>query len=247
LPSEPHYLSLAELLRQAREAASSGERARAEELYRQVVDRSPANTEGWLGLAAVVEDPVEREACYRRVREIDPGNMPAAAHLATSGEAEIQPRCAFHPEVVTTLRCSQCGQPVCARCARPFPVGQLCPICVRERRPEAYRPNPMQLLAAGGAAFGVAGVAGLLAAFIVGWGMIVSLLAGPVAGSALSQVALAAGGRKRGPAVQAVVGLGAALGCLIGGLLVFGAGVVFHLPFLLFAGLAVASAVAWLR
>ncbi len=246
--SDSRYVSLEELLRQARDAASAGDRVRAESLYRQVVDRSPGNIEGWLGLAAVVEDVAEREACYRRVLELDPGNREAAAQVhAESQDSEEPLRCAFHPDVPTTLRCSQCGRPICARCARPFPVGQLCPLCVRERRPEAYRPSAVQLLAAGGAAAGTAAVAGLLAAFIVGWGVIVSLLAGPVAGSALAQVALTAAGRKRGPAVQAVVGLGATMGSLIGGMLVFGVGVAFHLPFLLFVGLAVASAVAWLR
>ncbi|MGC8873391.1 MAG: hypothetical protein ACP5SI_02940 [Chloroflexia bacterium] len=252
MPSDSRYLSLEELLRQAREAASAGDRARAEELYRQVVDRSPGNVEGWLGLASVVDDAAEREACYRRALEVDPGNAAAAAGLGAAdalslAEARQPLECAFHPGVPTTLRCSQCGRPICARCARPFPVGQLCPLCVRERRPEPYRPSPVQLLAAGGAALGTGALAGLLAAFIVGWGVIISLLAGPLAGSALAQVALAAGSRKRGPAVQVVVGLGGVVGCLIGGMLVLQLGVIGHLPFLLFAGLMVASAVAWLR
>lgn len=243
--SDSRYVSLEELLRNARDAASAGDRVRAEALYRQVVDRSPGNTEGWLGLAEVVEDAAEREACYRRVLELDPGNKAGAQEVSRESEEPL--RCAFHPDVATTLRCSECGRPICARCARPFPVGQLCPVCVRERRPEPYRPSPLQLLAAGGATLGAAAVAGLLAAFIVGWGIVVSLLAGPVAGSVLAQVALAAGGRKRGPAVQAVVGFCGAAGCLGGGFFLFGVGVAFHLPFLLFAGLAAASAAAWLR
>ncbi|HEX6675610.1 MAG TPA: rhomboid family intramembrane serine protease [Actinomycetes bacterium] len=35
--------------------------------------------------------------------------------------------CYRHPERPTGLRCSRCNRPICGECARPAPVGQLCP------------------------------------------------------------------------------------------------------------------------
>jgi membrane associated rhomboid family serine protease len=35
--------------------------------------------------------------------------------------------CYRHPDRPTGLRCSRCNRPICGECARPAPVGQLCP------------------------------------------------------------------------------------------------------------------------
>jgi hypothetical protein len=39
--------------------------------------------------------------------------------------------CANHPDVETTLRCNQCGKPICPRCAVHTPTGYRCRECVR--------------------------------------------------------------------------------------------------------------------
>jgi membrane associated rhomboid family serine protease len=41
--------------------------------------------------------------------------------------------CYRHPERPTGLRCSRCDRPICGECARPAPVGQLCPDDARDR------------------------------------------------------------------------------------------------------------------
>jgi MYXO-CTERM domain-containing protein len=42
--------------------------------------------------------------------------------------------CYRHPDRPTGLRCSRCDRPICGECARPAPVGQLCPDDAREQR-----------------------------------------------------------------------------------------------------------------
>jgi hypothetical protein len=39
--------------------------------------------------------------------------------------------CANHPGVETSLRCNNCGKPICARCAIHTPTGYRCAECVR--------------------------------------------------------------------------------------------------------------------
>jgi membrane associated rhomboid family serine protease len=41
--------------------------------------------------------------------------------------------CYRHPERPTGLRCSRCNRPICGECARPAPVGQLCPDDAKDR------------------------------------------------------------------------------------------------------------------
>lgn len=249
----------ADLLREAGAAARAGDRSEAERLYRRVIEGAPDNVEAWLGLGTVLSDPEQKAACFRRVLELDPQNADARAsleHLRASlpaGEPEVL-QCAFHPQVQTVLRCSQCGRPICTRCAHLFPVGQLCPICVGTRRPLYYRAGLLHLLASGAATLAAATLLGLPVAYLArtGLGLLLAILGGPFVGSLLAQVALRAGGRKRGPAVQAVVVLGTLAGSLLGALpffLPYGLGHLWGgtLNLILYAALAAASAAAWLR
>lgn len=55
-------------------------------------------------------------------------------------DADIQPEsalsevpCSYHPSVMTMLRCSRCGKPICPRCAVRTPVGMRCPACAGQR------------------------------------------------------------------------------------------------------------------
>jgi len=251
-PSSRPGSSIADLLREAGAAARAGDRSEAERLYRRVIDRSPANIEAWLGLGTVLEEPERKAECFQRVLEIEPQNQEAAASLErlravlpAMPPAEML-ECAFHPGVRTVLRCSQCGRPICTRCARPYPVGQLCPICVQGRRPPYYQPGALNLALAGGATLLASGLFALPAAFLVSRIWFLALLGGPMVGSILAQVALLAGQRHRGMRMQIVVGAGAVLGSLAVGVFLIRS--LWEAPFyLLYVGLATASAVAWLR
>ncbi len=252
-PFAPSSSPLAGLLREAGAAARAGDASEAARLYRRILDRSPANVEAWLGLGAVVSDPQEKAACFQRVLEIDPANADAAASLerlrAVLPVADQAPpmECAFHPGVRTVLRCSQCGRPICVRCARPYQVGQLCPVCVRGRRPEYYQAGVLHLAAAGAVTLVAAAAAGFLAGLLQGFLLFVALLGGPLVGSLLAQLALWAGQRKRGRAVQITVGAAVVLGSLLGGVLLVPLFSLSFLFFLVYVAMAVGSAVAWLR
>ena len=86
-------LTLSELLTEAAAAASLGDRAEAERLFRRATERSPGNSTAWLGLAAAVETPEEKRACYEQVLAINPNNGEARialqrlAHAAAPQEA----------------------------------------------------------------------------------------------------------------------------------------------------------------
>ncbi len=258
-PGRPSGNAPADLLREAGAAARAGDRSEAERLYRQVIEDTPDNVEAWLGLGTVLPEPEQKAACFRRVLELDPQNADAMASLGRlqallpAEEPEVL-RCAFHPQGQTVLRCSQCGRPICVRCSHPFPVGQLCPICLGTRRPLYYRAGFLRLLASGAATL-VAGVLlGLPAAYLArtGLGLLLAILGGPFVGRFLAQVALRAGGRKRGPAVQAVVVFATLAGSFLGALPFFLPYRLGHLwagplNLLLYAALAAASAAAWLR
>lgn len=99
--------------------------------------------------------------------------------------------CARHPRTATRLSCTQCGTPICPRCAVDAPVGQKCPDCVKQVRSAVARGKPRQYrkgIAAGLAAAVLAGLvlpwvlaipfAGLIATGFLGYGIAHALLWG---------------------------------------------------------------------
>ncbi len=78
---EEPTLTLSELLAEAAAAASLGDRAEAERLYRRATERSPANSAAWLGLAGAVDSADEKRACYEQVLAINPNNGEARVAL----------------------------------------------------------------------------------------------------------------------------------------------------------------------
>lgn len=78
---EEPTLTLSELLAEAAAAASLGDRAEAERLFRRATERSPGNSTAWLGLAAAVDSPQEKQICYERVLSINPNNGEARIAL----------------------------------------------------------------------------------------------------------------------------------------------------------------------
>jgi membrane associated rhomboid family serine protease len=46
--------------------------------------------------------------------------------------------CAFHPDRLTAVACSNCGRPICPEDMTPAPVGYQCPICTGRAREGAF-------------------------------------------------------------------------------------------------------------
>src|SRR5437660_1141469 len=42
--------------------------------------------------------------------------------------------CAFHPDRMTAVSCSNCGRPICPSDMIPAPVGYQCPVCTGRAR-----------------------------------------------------------------------------------------------------------------
>ena len=78
---EEPTLTLGELLAEAAAAAGLGDRTEAERLYRRATERSPGNSQAWLGLAAAVESPEEKRACYEKAIAINQASAEAKIAL----------------------------------------------------------------------------------------------------------------------------------------------------------------------
>src|SRR5687767_14210953 len=87
-------------------------------------------------------------------------------------------RCTYHPSVMTRLRCSRCGKPICPRCGVRTPVGLRCPECAGVRGLPTYRTETGSLLKAVGMGPGVAVVVGLLCGYIPEWNFYLCLSIG---------------------------------------------------------------------
>lgn len=116
--------------------------------------------------------------------------------------------CYRHPKEETTLRCSKCERPICARCAVLTTVGYRCPECGRETSATRSIPAPQLAL---GAIVG-AGGGFLVARFLPLLFPLFMLLLAPLAGGAVAEVTRAVMGKR----VSAVVGALTAAGFLFG-------------------------------
>jgi hypothetical protein len=126
-------------------------------------------------------------------------------------------RCATHPEVETTLRCSKCGKPICPMCLVQTPVGARCPDCARLRKLPTFRISTRHLLIAVATGLGMAIVYGLI------WGLISSfldffylnLLLAAGSGYAIGEVISLSVNRKRGLKLAVIAGIAVAISYLI--------------------------------
>jgi DNA-directed RNA polymerase subunit RPC12/RpoP len=86
--------------------------------------------------------------------------------------------CSYHPDVMTGLRCNQCGKPICAKDALRTPVGLRCPECAGVRSMPSIRTSGDVLLKAIGGGILVALAVAVLWRFMPNWGFYLSLAMG---------------------------------------------------------------------
>lgn len=106
--------------------------------------------------------------------------------------------CSYHPNVLTGLRCSRCGKPICPQCAVRTPVGLRCPECAGVRGLPTYRTPANNLLKAVGAGLGIAIVTAVLWRFFPNWQFYWCLLLGFGTVETMARLT----GNKRGPDLQ---------------------------------------------
>lgn len=75
--------------------------------------------------------------------------------------------CPRHPDEETRLACSNCGTPICHRCAVQSAVGQKCPDCSRQSRGARARGKPRQYVKATGLGLAAAIAAAVVLVFVI--------------------------------------------------------------------------------
>jgi hypothetical protein len=120
-------------------------------------------------------------------------------------------RCSYHPSVMTRLRCSRCGKPICPRCGVRTPVGLRCPECAGVRGLPTYRTDSTSLTKAAAVGFAVAVAVGIIWGYIPNWNFYLSLLLGFGVAEAMAKAA----NGKRGRDLQAVGIAAVLIGLLI--------------------------------
>ncbi len=118
--------------------------------------------------------------------------------------------CYKHPKVETTLRCYQCGRPICVRCARRTPVGYICSECQRGRQQRFDQSQPMDSVVALVLSVILGGTASILP-MLGSWWFLVFCPRLPARSSPRSWRAV---GRRHSPRLWWLVSLGIVIGTL---------------------------------
>jgi hypothetical protein len=95
-----------------------------------------------------------------------------------TGRDPYEQPCSYHPNVLTRLKCSRCGKPICPRCMVSTPVGYRCPDCARGPKPTLYQTGSVQLVRATVLGVLVAAAVGALWGSFPAWGFYCALLLG---------------------------------------------------------------------
>ncbi len=129
---------------------------------------------------------------------------PVAASVATAVPAtdRYELVCYRHPNRPTSLRCYNCGKPICSSCAVKTPVGYSCPDCIREKEDVFFNARPLDYIIAPAIGLVLSLIAGyLVSRFALGGGFFtyfIMLFVGGVAGRFIGQLSQQAIGRRRG-------------------------------------------------
>ena len=195
--------------------------AEKREYLRQALAAAPEHGEVRASLAYVeklIGDGYQIAPSKRRELQIESGNAsPLLSAPAVDAPLVEVLHCYRHEDRETGLRCTNCGRPICAECAKPAVVGQLCPECRKERRPSNYKVAPRDTIIGGLVGFfSSAVVAVLLLLLPIGgfFGFIILFMVSPAIAEFIVRVVDRVTKAKRGRSMQITVGLAIALGTL---------------------------------
>lgn len=147
--------------------------------------------------------------------------------------------CQVHSDRDTELRCNRCNRYMCVACAVRTSVGYTCRECVRGHEDKFFEGTVVDY-AVVAAVSAVGGAIVALGGAIAGGFWLLAVIAAPVLGGLIGQIALTLTGRRRGRQSGYVCAVGVLAGGIAAGLLGSGLGIVT----LLFLGLAASAAYA---
>jgi tetratricopeptide (TPR) repeat protein len=186
----------------------------------RALELEPSNT----AIQAKLDDVAHRIAAGKVFAPTKKNAAPAEqAQPATQEDTTTAPDeaifavCYNHPDRETGLHCIQCSNPICAECAKPSVVGQLCPDCAKERRPPNYQVSTQHLAIAGG----TSAIASFLLSipvvmFLQGFlfGVLLAIFAGSFFSRLLVNIIDKFTQAKRGKPMQIAAGVGIGLGAI---------------------------------
>ena len=123
--------------------------------------------------------------------------------------------CANHPKVETLLRCGRCDKPICTNCMVAAPGGTRCRECASNRSSPLYQVPATRFGVGLAAGLIVATLGGYLLAMTGGFGFF-AIWIGLLYGGAVGEAVLRGVSRKRGPKVEALAGICAVCGVILG-------------------------------
>ena len=117
-------------------------------------------------------------------------------------------KCAYHPEVETSLRCGKCGKLICPKDMVQTPVGARCPDCAKLRKLPTYQVPATYYLRAAGTSLGIAIVCGIIWALVGGvvHFFLFNLILAAGAGYAIGEITSLSVNRKRGTGLAVITG-----------------------------------------
>ncbi len=117
--------------------------------------------------------------------------------------------CANHPQTETTLRCSRCDKPICAKCAVLTPTGYKCKECVRGQQKVFETAEPLDYPVA----FIVAAILSFIGSLSGALGFFVIFIA-PIAGGLIAEAVRMLTRKHRSKNLFLVTAAGVVLGSL---------------------------------
>lgn len=115
--------------------------------------------------------------------------------------------CKRHPSVETRLSCSNCGDPICPRCAVPSAVGQKCPRCAKQERSARALGKPRQYVKGVAAGLAAMLVGAVVLWIVIGIGFLTLIAAGFIGFGIGRAVRWGAEGNAAGPFTAIAIGL----------------------------------------
>lgn len=149
-----------------------------------------------------VPDWAEAEALAEEEAVEEEVVVPVVETAVATPIDEYELACYRHPNRTTSLRCYNCGKPICSSCAVKTPVGYSCPDCIREKEDVFFNAKPLDYVVAPAIGLVLSLVAGyLVSRFALGGGFFtyfIMLFVGGIAGRFIGQLSKQAIGRRRG-------------------------------------------------